>query len=68
MVTAKSPFASWQSELARLGFARQGTGGRKGTYLGRQVGPLEQGIGVLVDDHRQGAFTIQLNINMPLTP
>ena len=66
MVAAKSPFASWQSELARLGFARLGTGGRKGTYLGRQAGPLQQAIGILVSDDRQGAFNVQLNINMPL--
>ena len=38
----------------------------KGIYLVRQAGPLEQGIGVLVADHREEAFNIQLNINMPL--
>ncbi len=66
MGKGKSQFAPWQSELARLGFLRLGTGGRKGTYLGRQVGSLEQAIGVLVSDDRQGAFNVQLNINMPL--
>lgn len=63
---SKSPFADWRSELRRLGFKALGTGGRTGTYLGRDVAWLQQGIGVLVADHRDGAFNIQLNINMPL--
>ncbi len=59
-------FADWRFELGKLGFEALGTGGRKGTHLGRDVGPFHQGIGVVVADHREGAFNVQLNINMDL--
>ncbi len=59
-------FEDWRRELGKLGFEALGTGGRKGTHLGREVGPFQQAIGVVVADHRQGAFNVQLNVNMDL--
>ncbi len=59
--------AEWRARLKELGFVPQGTGGRKGTYGSRTVGPVRQAVGVLVDNvHRDGAFNVQLNVNMPL--
>jgi hypothetical protein len=49
-----------------MGFRGRGTGGRKGTYLCRELGPLKQAVEVLVNEGRDGAFTVHLNINMPL--
>lgn len=66
MTSGKSPFGAWRAQLRKQGFKAMGTGGRKGTYLGRDAGPVKQAVGVLVSDARGGAFNVQLNINMPL--
>lgn len=59
-------FSDWRRELRKVGFRSLGTGGRKGTFLGRDVGPFQQTIGVVVAEHRGHAFNVQLNINMAL--
>jgi len=57
----------WRSRLKALGFAPQGTGGRRGTYGARGAGAIVQAVGVLVDEERrEGAFNVQLNLNMGL--
>ena len=58
---------AWRRRLKTLGFTPQGTGGRRGTYGARKVGPLSQAVAVLVDEGgRDGAFNVQLNLNMTL--
>lgn len=65
--TAAPPdFMRWKAALRKAGFQAGGTGGRKGAYLSRTVGPRKQSVGVMEHRHEPDRYNVQLNINAPL--